>query len=37
MTALVTGIYYGRAVWARLSLSDGCAIARWNAVAFLFP
>ena len=37
MTALVTGSYYGRAVWARLSQSDGCAIARWKLVSFLFP
>ena len=36
-TALVTGIYFGRPVWARLSRVDGCAIARWNSVAFLFP
>jgi len=37
MTAVVTGRYYGRSVWAALSRVDGCAIARWNAVAFLFP
>ena len=37
MTALVTGIYFGRPVWARLSRVDGCAIARWQRVAFLFP
>ena len=37
MTALVTGAYYGRTVWARLSQSDGCAIARWKLVSFLFP
>jgi Subtilisin inhibitor-like len=36
-TALVTGIYFGRPVWAKLSRVDGCAIARWNSVAFLFP
>ena len=36
-TALVTGVYFGRPVWARLSRVDGCAIARWNSVAFLFP
>jgi hypothetical protein len=37
MTALVTGTYYGRPVWTRLSRVDGCAIARWNRVGFLFP
>jgi hypothetical protein len=36
-TALVTGIYFGRPVWAKLSRVDGCANARWNSVAFLFP
>jgi hypothetical protein len=35
--ALVTGIYFGRPVWARLSRVDGCATARWNSVGFLFP
>jgi hypothetical protein len=37
MTAIVTGSYYGFPVWAKLSRVDGCAIARWNAVSFLFP
>jgi hypothetical protein len=36
-TAVVTGTYYGARVWAKLSRSDGCAIARWNRVAFLLP
>jgi len=36
-TALVTGVYFGRPVWAKLSRVDGCANARWNSVAFLFP
>ena len=36
-TALVTGIYFGRPVWTRLSRVDGCANARWTSVAFLFP
>ena len=36
-TALVTGVYFGRPVWTRLSRVDGCANARWNKVAFLFP
>jgi hypothetical protein len=37
MTALVTGGYLGKTVWTRLSQTDGCAIARWNLVRFLFP
>jgi hypothetical protein len=37
MMAVVTGSYYGRSVWTRLTRRDGCAIARWNRVAFLFP
>ena len=37
MTAVVTGSYYGRKVWTRLTRSDGCAVARWTRVAFLFP
>jgi hypothetical protein len=37
MTAVVTGSYYGRSLWVRLTRQDGCAIARWNRVAFLFP
>ena len=37
MTALVTGRYDGRSVWTRLSQRDGCEIARWNLVRFLFP
>ena len=36
-TALVTGIYFGQPVWTRLTRVDGCANARWNKVAFLFP
>jgi hypothetical protein len=36
-TAVVSGIYFGRPVWAKLSRVDGCAIARWKRVAFLFP
>jgi hypothetical protein len=36
-TALVTGTYFGRPVWTKLSRVDGCADARWRAVAFLFP
>jgi Subtilisin inhibitor-like len=36
-TATVTGVYFGRSVWAKLSRVDGCALARWNRVGFLFP
>ena len=36
-TVTVTGTYFGRPVWAKLSRTDGCALARWNRVAFLFP
>lgn len=35
--ALVTGTYQGSRVWARLSRSDGCQIARWRRVSFLTP
>ena len=35
--ALVTGRHRGRSVWARFARTDGCHIARWNRVAFLFP
>jgi hypothetical protein len=34
--ALVTGTFRGRRVWARFSRRDGCAIARWNRLSFLF-
>ena len=34
--ALVTGTFRGRKVWARFTRRDGCAIARWDRVAFLF-
>ena len=34
--ALVTGTFRGRKVWARFHQRDGCAIARWNRIAFLF-
>ena len=37
MTAVVTGTYDGRPVWVRLTRRDGCAVARWNRVGFLFP
>jgi hypothetical protein len=35
--ALVTGRFRGRRIWARFRRVDGCAIARWNRVSFLFP
>ena len=36
-TARVTGIYFGRPVWARLRRDNGCEISRWQRVAFLLP
>jgi hypothetical protein len=33
---LVTGSFRGNHVWARFHRRDGCGIARWNRVAFLF-
>ena len=35
-TARVTGTFRGRKIWALFTRRDGCAIARWNRVAFLF-
>jgi hypothetical protein len=35
--ALVTGRFRGKLVRARFSRTDGCEIARWNRVRFLFP
>lgn len=35
--ALVTGSFRGKLVRARFSRKDGCQIARWNRVQFLFP
>jgi hypothetical protein len=34
--ALVTGTVSGARVWARFTRRDGCELARWNRVAFLF-
>jgi hypothetical protein len=34
--ALVTGTLDGRRVSARFKRTDGCEIARWNRLAFLF-
>jgi hypothetical protein len=36
-TAVVTGRIRGRFVHARFNREDGCQIARWNRVRFLFP
>ena len=35
--ALVTGRLRGYSVNARFGRQDGCEVARWNRVAFLFP
>jgi hypothetical protein len=35
--ALVTGRFRGKLVRAYFSRKDGCEIARWNRVQFLFP
>ncbi|HEX9380090.1 MAG TPA: SSI family serine proteinase inhibitor [Gaiellaceae bacterium] len=35
--ALVSGRFRGHSVRARFSREDGCEIARWNRVRFLFP
>jgi hypothetical protein len=35
--AIVEGTFRGKAVNARFSRTDGCQIARWNRVLFLFP
>jgi Subtilisin inhibitor-like len=35
--ALVTGRFRGRVVRAHFGRKDGCEIARWNRVQFLFP
>jgi hypothetical protein len=34
--ALVVGRFRGRPVWVRFHRKDGCGIARWNRVSFLF-
>jgi hypothetical protein len=36
-TARVTGLFRGRSVWAVFARKNGCEIARWNRVRFLFP
>jgi hypothetical protein len=35
--ARVTGRFRGRRVWATFRRTNGCEIARWNRVRFLFP
>jgi hypothetical protein len=35
--ALVTGRFRGKLVRAHFSRKDGCELARWNRVQFLFP
>ena len=35
--ALVTGRFRGQSVRARFNRKDGCELARWNRVRFLFP
>jgi Subtilisin inhibitor-like len=35
--ALVHGTFRGRRVWASFKRTDGCQVARWNRLAFLFP
>ncbi len=34
--AIVTGTFRGQKVWAHFTRRDGCAIARWNRIVFLF-
>ena len=36
-TARVAGRFRGRFVWVRFTRRNGCEIARWNRVRFLFP
>ena len=35
--ALVRGTFLGRRIWTSFKRSDGCQIARWNRLTFLFP
>jgi hypothetical protein len=35
--ALVRGTYLGLRIWRYFKRNDGCQIARWNRVMFLFP
>jgi hypothetical protein len=36
-TARVTGTFRGRSLWTRFARRNGCEIARWQKVEFLFP
>jgi hypothetical protein len=36
-TARIVGTFLGRALWVKVGRRDGCAIARWQRVAFLLP
>jgi Subtilisin inhibitor-like len=35
--ALVRGSFHGRRIWATFMRRNGCEIARWDRVSFLFP
>jgi hypothetical protein len=34
---LVRGTFLGRRIWTYFKRTDGCQVARWNRVSFLFP
>lgn len=36
-TVRITGTFLGLPLWAKLARTDGCAIGRWQRVAFLLP
>jgi hypothetical protein len=36
-SARVTGRFRGRSIWVTFTRRNGCEIARWQRVAFLFP
>jgi len=36
-TARVKGTFRGRSIWTSFARRNGCEIARWQRVAFLFP
>ncbi len=36
-TARITGISFGRPLWVRFRLDNGCEIARWQRLSFLLP
>ena len=35
--AAVRGLFRGRRVWATFTRRNGCEVARWSRLAFLFP